>query len=227
LRPEELRPARHAMGLTQQQAAERLGISQAYLAMLERGQRPVTARLASKIVKTYALGPTAMPLESGAVELGNSATLATSLARLGYPGFRHLRGGRRRNPAVVLLAAVAANDLEVRVLEALPWLAVKYADLDWDWLIREAKLRDIQNRLGFLVALARCVADKRGDEATVCKLQQVEEILERARLVREDTLCQESLSNAERQWLRQGRPPDADHWNLLTDLNCQDLPHAA
>lgn len=219
MRPEQLRPARQATGLTQQQAAERLGVSQAYLAMLEHGQRPVTARLASKIVRVYALGPTALSLESDAVDHGDSATLATALARLGYPGFRHLRGGRRKNPAVVLLAAVAASDLEVRVLEALPWLAVEYIDLDWDWLIREAKLRDVQNRLGFLVALARRVADKRGDEAAVCKLRQAQEVLERARLVREDTLCQQSLSDAERRWLRQARPPDAHHWNLLTDLD--------
>ena len=55
---------------------------------------------------------------------------------------------------------------------------------------------------------------------------EVEAILDRARLVREDTLCQESLSDAERCWLRQTRPTEASHWNLLTDLKVQLLPYA-
>ena len=44
---------------------------------------------------------------------------------------------------------------------------------------------------------------------------------------REDTLCQASLSDAERRWLRRTRPVEASHWNLLTDLNAQFLPYAA
>ncbi|MEK7403909.1 MAG: helix-turn-helix transcriptional regulator [Acidobacteriota bacterium] len=227
MRPEQLRSAREAAGLTQQQAAGRLGVSQAYLALLERGRRPVTAGLRSKIVNLYGLGPTDLPLETECVDSWQSASLATALASLGYPGFRHLRGGDGKNPAVVLLAAIAAGDVEVRVIEALPWLVVAYSDLDWEWLIREAKLRDVQNRLGFLVTLARQVAEKRGDKVTAGRLCQVEEILDRARLVREDTLCQGSLSDAERRWLRRTRPPDARHWNLLTDLDSRALPYAA
>jgi hypothetical protein len=51
--------------------------------------------------------------------------------------------------------------LEVRVVEALPWLVAEYSDLDWAWLMREAKLGDVQNRLGFLVTLGRQLAEKR------------------------------------------------------------------
>ena len=163
MRPELLRSARQTAGLTQQQAADRLGVSQAYLALLEGGRRPVTAQLGLKIVKLYGLGPTALPLEAASVDSWNSSSLAAALARLGYPGFRQLRGVGTKNPALVLLAAVAARDVEVRVVEALPWLLVKYSDLDWEWLIREAKLRDVQNRLGFVVMLARHVVEKRGD----------------------------------------------------------------
>jgi hypothetical protein len=64
-----------------------------------------------------------------------------------------------------------------------------------------------QNRLGYVVILARQVAEQRGDIVAADRLHQVQEVLDRARLVREDTLCQESLSDAERR-----------HWNLLTDL---------
>ena len=228
LRPEQLKSARTAAGLTQHQAADRLGVSQAYLALLERGRRPVTAQLKSRIVELYRLGPMALPLDAENLAGWDSSSLAAGLASLGYPGFRQLAGVQPHNPATVLLAAVAAaGDVEIRVLEALPWLAVQYHNLDWEWLIREAKVRDVQNRLGFVFMLARQVADNRGDIIAAGRLHEVEEILDRARLVREDTLCQESLSDAERRWLRETRPTEASHWNLLTDLKAQLLPYAA
>jgi len=226
LRPEHLRSARQTAGLTQQQAADRLGVSQAYLALLERGRRPVTAPLGMKIVKLYRLVPTALPLESDGIDSWHSSSLAAALASLGYPGFRQLRGAHRKNPAVVLLAAIVASEVEVRVIGALPWLVVEYSDLDWGWLIREAKLRDVQNRLGFIVTLARQVAEKRGDASATSRLRGIEKVLDRARLVREDTLCQASLSDPERRWLRRTRSVEASHWNLLTDLNAQFLPYA-
>jgi transcriptional regulator with XRE-family HTH domain len=227
LRPEQLKSARTSAGLTQHQAADRMGVSQAYLALLERGRRPLTAQLKSRIVEIYGLGPVALPLDADNPGCSDSSSLAAGLASLGYPGFRQLTGGQPRNPATILLSAVAAADLEVRVLEALPWLAVQYHNLDWEWLIREAKVRDVQNRLGFVVMLARQVAEKSGNVVAAGRLRHIEAILDRARLVREDTLCQESLSEAERRWLRQTRPTEARHWNLLTDLKAQLLPYAA
>ena len=224
--PEQLQSARAAARLTQQAAAAHLGVSQPYLALMERGRRPVPAQLLSKIAKLYRLGPSAMPLESDLVS-SDSASLAAAVANLGYPPFRHLRHGRARNPAAVLLTALTATELEMRIVEALPWVMVEHSDLDWDWLIRESKLRDLQNRLGFLVALARRVAVKRGDEAIEGRLSHVEEVLNRGRLAREDTLCQEGLSGAERRWLRERRSEDARHWNLLTDLDSASLPYGA
>jgi transcriptional regulator with XRE-family HTH domain len=227
LSPEQLRLERRAAGLTQQQVADRLGVSQAYLALLERGRRPITARLGLRIVKLYGLGPTALPLDGEGSGACDSSSLAAALAGLGYPGFRHLTPARPQNPANILLAAMAASDVEVRVIEAMPWLAVEHNNLDWEWLVREAKVRDIQNRLGFVVTLARQVAEKRGDGAVAGRLHEIQEILDHARLVREDTLCQDHLSDAERRWLRKTRPTEASHWNLLTDLEAQLLPYAA
>src|ERR1700675_1132159 len=62
------------------------------------------------------------------------------------------------NPAEVLLGALAQDDLEPRLVEALPWLVLRYSTLDWSWVVREAKVRDLQNRLGFVVGLARQLA---------------------------------------------------------------------
>jgi len=226
-RPSQLRSAREAAGWTQQRAAGRLGVSQAYLALMESGRRRVTDPLGFKMVNLYKLPATALPLETGHLESWNSESLAKTLANLGYAGFRHLRGRRRQNPAVILLGAITRDELEVRVMESLPWLVVEYHDLDWEWLTREAKVRDAQNRLGFVVTLARRVAEKHRAETARSLLQAVEEVLEHARLAREDTLCQQSLSAAERRWLRQARPADAQHWNLLTDLDAEHLPYAA
>ena len=222
-----MRLARETVGLTQQKAAGYLGVSQAYLALMEAGHRRVTERVGLKMMDLYRLGPTVLPLHADDLESWDSASLATALANLGYPGFRHLFGGPRDNPAVVLLAAISRDDVEVRVMEGLPWLVVQYNDLDWDWLTREAKVRDAQNRLGFVVTLGRRIAEKRGADAAQRKLREVEDALDRARLAREDSLCQGSFSEAERGWLRLARPADAQHWNLLTDLDAEHLPYAS
>ena len=50
--------------------------------------------------------------------------------------------------------------------------------------------------------------------------------LERSRLVQEDTLCHDSMTKVERKWLRSNRPPEAKHWNLLTDLDVRHLAYA-
>jgi hypothetical protein len=187
----------------------------------------VTEEVGLKMTDLTRLRPTVLPLRVDDFESWDCAYLAKAVANLGYPGFRHLLGGSRDNPAVVLLAALSCRDLEVRLMESLPWLVVEYHDLDWDWLIREAKVRDAQNRLGFIVTLGRRISEKRGAHASQRQLREVEEALDRARLAREDSLCQERLSEAERGWLRQSRPADARHWNLLTDLDAEHLPYAA
>ena len=224
--PEQLRSARLATGLTQQQAATRLSISQAYLALIENGRRSVTPRLATSMVTLYGLGPLALPVTADKVDSWTSASLADAVASLGYPGLPCL-AALQSNPAVVLLGALASANLEVRVVEALPWVALEHGNLNWEWLIRETKVRDVQNRLGFVVTLARQTAEKRGAASAARRLKEVEEVLERARLAREDTLCQESLSSAERRWLRRKRTAVAVHWNLLTDIDSQSLPYAA
>ena len=225
-RPGQLRSARELAALTQVRAAELMGVSQAYLALMESGRRRVTQPLGLKMVDLYRLPATALPLEIDDLDSWDSASLAGAVAVLGYPGFQYLQGGQCRNPAVILLAAISRDDLEVRVIESLPWLVARYDDLDWEWLTREARLRDAQNRLGFIVALGRRVAEKFNAEAPT-RLKDVNDGLDRARLAREDTLCQQSLSEAERRWLRLKRPDIARHWNLLTDLDLENLPYAA
>ena len=100
-------------------------------------------------------------------------------------------------------------------------------DLDWDWLLDRVKVGDLQNRLGFVVSLARQVAERRGDDPAAAALAAVQQRLERSRLVRQDTFCRESMLPAERRWLATARSDDAAHWNLLSDLSADRLPYAA
>lgn len=223
-----LKAARMSAGLTQQQAAERLEVSQGYWALLENGQRRLTEELAMKAVGLLDLQPTLLPLEGASAADSTPESLAKTLAALGYPGFSHLRGGEKQNPAGVVLLALRLDDVDRRTVEALPWVVSAFADLDWDWTVQQAKLADVQNRLGFVVNLARRVAELRGGApTTVTVLSDVEARLEKARLVREDTLCQASLTNAQRKWLREARPAEAEHWNLLTGLRPEHLSYAA
>jgi transcriptional regulator with XRE-family HTH domain len=220
----ELRTARAGKGLTQAQAADRLGVSQAYVAMLENGKRPLTRELARRVTRLYGLAATAVPPAESLAESKGPTELAQDLAALGYPGFAYMRPRRwaPKNPGEVLLAALAQEDLEARLVEALPWL-VRSFTLDREWLVHTAKVHDLQNRLGFVVTLARRLVERAGDENKTQALRQIEADLERSRLARQDTLCRASLSKPEQRWLAETRPEDAKRWNLLTDWTADAL----
>jgi transcriptional regulator with XRE-family HTH domain len=214
----QLRTIREQARLTQQQVAMRLGVSQGYVSLCETGRRRPSASLMKKVATVYRLSPTALPVHStDRLSEVDSRELAESLAALGYPGFSYVRARRKVNPAEVLLVALAQKNLESRLAEALPWVLLRYPDVDSHWLVREAKLHNLQNRLGFVVSLARKLSERTPYGKSLPALAQLQQELEQSRLAGEDTFCQESLSEPERNWLRAQRPPDARHWNLLTD----------
>jgi transcriptional regulator with XRE-family HTH domain len=226
---EELRKARKGKGKTQSDVARSLGASQGYVSLLESGARRVPARLAKRFVKLFELAPTALPVEGNldCFAERNAQALAEELAALGYPGFSYLRSRKQRNPAEVLLSALYQKDLESRLAEALPWILLHYPGLDQRWLAEQARVHNLQNRLGFVVALARELAQRKGrQDAQLQTLAELEAVLEESRLAREDTFCQESSSEAERRWLRGVRAPAAQHWNLLTDWTPESVRYA-
>jgi transcriptional regulator with XRE-family HTH domain len=206
---EQLKKARVDRGWSQQEAAARLGVTQAYLSLLESGRRSA-APLARRLMQVYDLPPTVLPVQ----EVRENVTpdfLAHELASLGYPGFAHLRGrARKTNPAEFLLTALSQRNLEARVAEGLPWLVLRYPDMPLDWLVREARARTLQNRLGFVVTLGRRAA--RRDN-----LKSLEQTLADSKLEKEDSFCKE-LNAAERGWLREHSSEEARQWHLLSDL---------
>lgn len=229
--PNALKLARNRRQWTETQAARRLGLSQSYLAMLERGQRKITPRLARKFKTVYGLSPTMLPasdLFEPRVKL-SSEEFAKELSALGYPGFAYIKARvRERNPAEVLLEALKQDSLEPRVVEALPWVLLRYWDMDPEWLVRQAKLNDLQNRLGFVVSLARQLSRRSGpaNEERTRAMGELSNRLEQSRLAREDSFLKKPNTDVEREWLRQNRSKEAKHWNLLTNWRPEHLPYA-
>ena len=222
----DLKEARTKLGWTQEQAASALGLTQAYLSMVEVGHRRVSARVLQRAWEVFDLPPAGLPLDAETSHSMNADEFKSELGALGYPGFSYLRGKPTKNPALLLFEALGQAELDTRVVEALPWLASKY-ELKWDWLVPQAKKCDLQNRLGFVVTVAKDLAARHQESSRANKLAEAQATLERGRLAREDTLCHESMTNAERRWLQQDRPEQARHWNLLTDLELDNLPYAA
>ena len=90
----------------------------------------------------------------------DSAQFVSKRGGLGYPGFLPVAEPVLMEPGRLMFEAIKSNDLEVRVIEALPWVLLRYFDLDWEWLIAEAIKHGLQNRLGFITTLARQVASE-------------------------------------------------------------------
>ncbi len=220
----DLRAARREQGMTQAELAARLDVTQAYVCLLERERRAVPKRLARKLVGVLKLSPSTLPVQvaRGALKADEASA---ALGAVGYPGFAYLRNRHPLNPADLLLRTLRATDVDTRVLEALPWLLVRYPDLDWPWLLREAKGDDLQNRLGFLLAVARQLAELRGEASASQKLAAQENALDGSRLQREDAF-RASMTEAERRWVREHRPPLAAHWNMLSTMDARELADA-
>ena len=224
----QLKEARQQKGWTQEEAAKHLRLSQTYLSLLESGRRDLPAHLLKTFSKVYKFSPLSLPFHGEASWPSLDAdALTRELAGLGYPGFAYMKTKATWNPAELLVAALTKDNLDARDAEALPWVVLRYHDMNWQWVIRESKLRDAQNRLGFAVTLARAVAERKSDSATAEHLRSVETSLQSSRLARADTFCHENMTQSERRWLQKRRTPQARRWNLLSDLAPEHLTHAA
>ena len=194
-------------GLTQVEAAAQLAVSQPYLSLLEKGVRPLTPALRSRM-KSAAPHP-----------VRAKDRVPAQLSALGYPGFAHVPPTRPKpNPTALLLSILAAPDADARVVDSLTWLVRRYAEqLNLPWLVRQAKLWNLQNRLGFLLQSA-------GVETK--EVSAAVDELEPARLLQEATLCWNSMPGPTREWMRVNRPPLASHWNILTRSLSEDVGDA-
>lgn len=72
------------------------------------------------------------------------------------------------------------------------------------------------------MTVARQLAEQKNNAEAVARLTRAEHALEYSRLQREDAF-RVSMTDAERRWLRQHRPPEATRWNVLTNLTAREL----
>jgi hypothetical protein len=142
------------------------------------------------------------------------------LSALGYSPFAHVPAARvKPMPDAFLLSVLTQPDVDARVVEALPWLIRTYAaKMDFPWLVQQAKLRNLQNQMGFLFRASRSQNPH---------LAVAVDALEKARLLEEAALCWNSMPTATRNWMRKHRSPLAKHWNLATMLQPEQSHHAA
>src|SRR6266513_1537104 len=95
MKPHDLKAARLRKGWVQVQVAEYLGVTQAYVNMLENGRRRLTPALSRRVTALYGLSPETLPLSEEFVPARtDNQHLAESLAKLGYPGFAYGVGAR-------------------------------------------------------------------------------------------------------------------------------------
>jgi len=217
-----LRPGRPRCGVTlrRSSASSPTTFERAtFLRWKRKGKSPAHS---GSIGELFGAEATALPLD--AERRHSEEALAAELGALGYPGYAHLAGSLR-NPAEFLLDALDRSDLDVRTTEGLPWVVLRYPHLDWPWLLREVKLRNRQNRLGFVVSLVKGAALQNGPLAVLTSLEPVLSQLEDARLAKEDTLCQESWPPSRKQHARERRSNLAAHWKLDTLITGADLTH--
>lgn len=224
----QLKKFRKQKGWTQDETAKRLNVTQGYLSLLEKDERRLTENLINKAVRVFELSAKKLPINKNLTNLPptNEESLAAALAAIGYPGFSHIKASRLKNPTEVLISALSFNKLDARIVEALPWLVLEVSELNWKKLVAAAKVTDLQNRLGFVVSLARKAAESMGEQKKAESLKKKEESLADSRLLKEDTLCSDSLTEAEIKWIRQNRTSEAEFWNVLSDLKVEHLSYA-
>lgn len=122
-----MKRARTARHWTQAELATRLGVSQGYVCLLERGARPVPTSLARTLARLLERPPSALPASADS-DADDAGGAARARAALGYARFAdRRRRSERRNPAVLVLRCLRAPDVDARIVEALVWLLVPNA----------------------------------------------------------------------------------------------------
>lgn len=236
----KLRELRKAAGLNQAHVAAKLRISQSLVSMLEGGRISLSDDLAPGFARLYSvevgqlrefgrsdasrLKLSESPAAAVAMASVDADALIQSLAALGYPEFKQSGKKYSADPSSLLLTALRQPVLARNVAEALPWVALSYEVEISDILIR-ARIHDLQNRLGYVLTLARKVAERQKDFIGRRKaLSEMRMNLLPARLAREDSLCLGQAGSEEQEAARNSRPDFAVFWNMLDDFTPEDLP---
>jgi len=97
-----------------------------------------------------------------------------------------------------------------------------YWDMDQVWLVRQARLNNFVASLAKQVSKRPTASNEDRDRA----LEELGNMLEESRLVREDAFVKRANTGVEREWLRKNRSEEAKHWNLPTNWRPEHLQYA-
>jgi len=142
------------------------------------------------------------------------------VTRLGYPGFVTTPAfvpDPERLATKTLQRAFKVRTLHPRLVEALTWVAMEFWALDWESVTRTALAAGTQNRLGYLLDLAREEAAHQNRAVASARLAAVQRGLEASRSDQEDEFFEAFGSELERQFVLARRPPAAAFWRMCTD----------
>lgn len=223
---EQILKERLSRNWEQVETASRLKVSQPYLSLIEAGKRPVTKSVARRAINLFDLPPTALPIENETepANIKSPDYLVSQLANLGYGKFSHFKKKSKKiNPAIILLSALKSDDLESRIVEALPWLVCKFPQMDWSQVIKSAKISDAQNRLGYILSLAYEKVRTETDKEKESFFKELLSDLEKSRLFCEDSFQRQNLTRSEKEWLKNNRPRNAKFWRVLSNLKAEHL----
>jgi hypothetical protein len=146
--------------------------------------------------------------------------MKANLGGLGYPGFGYLASTfLEADPREVLFEALRADDMDQRVIDALPWVLAHRNDLDLRALTDQVRSAGLQNRLGFLIEITASAAKRMRYSEVTERLEPWLPVLREMRHADEDTLAKASMTEVERRRLRRSRSKAARYWRLLTDIN--------
>ena len=96
--------------------------------------------------------------------------------------------------------ALTQERLAVRVAEALPWVALEYWQGASTWLVEQARKLNLQNRLGFVVCLARQISERNPqNEQRTHALRDLEATLDESRLAKEDIFYRPPRTEGEKR----------------------------
>lgn len=157
------------------------------------------------------------------VNMKTDDTIKALLGGLGCPEFRYLAPATVEvDPREVLLEALRAEDMDQRVIDALPWVLAHRSDLDLRKLTDQVRAAGLQNRLGFLIEVTVSAAKSLRYSEVTKRLEPWLVVLREVRHPNEDTLAKASMTQVERRRLRRSRSSSARFWRLLTDMNAKD-----
>ena len=148
------------------------------------------------------------------------------LAFIGYPGYSYLLQPFERvdTPINVLLDILSYADSELRIIEALPWIILRYCRTDFHHIVAKAQSLHVQNQLGFMVNIASRISQTSDDRVPTETLRQIEANLDNVRKDGEFLLFP-IRSTVQREWIVRNREPEAKHWGVLATLKPEHIDY--